>query len=76
MFQQRISISSFEIIKKLVQEDLGISFLYEAVARDHMELAHFSCPPLTGVHEFNIVYLKNTQAAAVAGQFLAELHKS
>ena len=34
------------------------------------ELAQFSCPPLTGSHELNVVFLKNTNAAAAAKKFL------
>lgn len=51
-FQKQICISSFEIIKSLVSDGYGISFLYQAVIKDNENLAQFICPPLTGVHEF------------------------
>ena len=64
------SISSFELIKSLVKENYGISFLYEAVTKNAPNLAQFTCPPLTGEHELNVVYLKNTKAQKMAELFL------
>lgn len=69
-FQNQICISSFEIIKALVRDGYGISFLYQAVVKHDPALKHFTCPPLTGSHEFNVVFLKNTDAGRVAKQFL------
>ena len=63
-------ISSFKVIKELVRQGAGISFLYQAVVQNETELAQFSCPPLTGSHELNVVFLKNTNAAAAAKKFL------
>ena len=31
---------------------------------------HFTCPPLTGAHELNVVSLQNTRAAHYAREFL------
>lgn len=69
-FAEQICISSFEIIKTLVSDGGGISFLYEAVVKDDERLGRFLCPPLTGTHEFNVVFLKNTDAGQTAGHFL------
>ena len=63
-------ISSFKVIKELVRQGAGISFLYQAVVQNETELAQFSCPPLTGSHELNVVFLTNTNAAAAAKKFL------
>ena len=71
-FTRQINISSFEIIKELVRNHFGISFLYEAVVKKSAGLAQFTCPPLTGMHEFNVVYLKNTGAGEIAQQFLSK----
>lgn len=49
---------------------LGISFVYEAVVKDDPRFGRFFCPPLTGAHELNVVYLKNTDAGRWAHQFL------
>ena len=69
-FERRVCISSFKIIRELVTGNCGVSFLYEAVVRDAPQFGHFFCPPLTGVHELNVVYLKNTGAGAYARRFL------
>lgn len=60
-FARKITISSFEIIKELVRDGFGVSFLYEAVVKGRADLAQFTCPPLTGTHEFNVVYLKTQE---------------
>ncbi len=69
-FRADICISSFKLIRDLVREGQGVSFLYEAVVKSDADIAHFSCPPLTGVHELNVVCLKNTNAPALAHRFL------
>lgn len=69
-FSKRACISSFKLIKELVRRGDGISFLYEAVVKDDERFGRFSCPSLTGEHEFNVVFLKNTGAGALAEKFL------
>ena len=69
-FQKQICISSFEIIKSLVSDGYGISFLYQAVIKDNENLAQFICQPLTGVHEFNAVFLKGTDAGSMVKKFM------
>ena len=69
-FERRVCISSFKIIRELVAGGCGVSFLYEAVVKDEPAFGHFYCPPLTGVHELNVVFLKNTGAGAYARRFL------
>ena len=71
MFRATICISSFKIIRELVANGLGVSFLYEAVVGQDAQFGHFRCPPLTGSHELNVVYLKNTPAARYAHAFLS-----
>ena len=58
--------------EELVRDGFGVSFLYEAVVKGRADLAQFTCPPLTGTHEFNVVYLKNTGAGEIAQRFLAQ----
>lgn len=70
-FADRICISSFDIIKSLVSDGYGISFLYEAVVKNDGRLGSFQCPPLTGEREFHVVYLKNSHAKQLAKQFLS-----
>lgn len=63
-------ISSFKLICDLVADGFGISFLYEAVVRGDARFGHFFCPPLTGEHELNVVFLKHTDASRCARRFL------
>lgn len=69
-FRANVCISSFKLIRHLVSEDCGVSFLYEAVVKDDTQFGRFSCPPLTGVHELNVVCLKHTDAPTLAHRFL------
>lgn len=69
-FRANVCISSFKLIRHLVSEGCGVSFLYEAVVKNDAQFGHFSCPPLTGVHELNVVCLKNTNVPALARRFL------
>ena len=69
-FQSCVCISSFKIIRELVASGCGVSFLYEAVVKADAQFGHFFCPPLTGVHELNVVFLKNPGAGAYARRFL------
>ena len=47
-FRSNVCISSFKLIRHLVSEGCGVSFLYEAVVKNDAQFGHFSCPPLTG----------------------------
>ncbi|MGN0425951.1 MAG: LysR family transcriptional regulator [Acetatifactor sp.] len=69
-FADQSSISSFEIIKTLVSQGSGISFVFESVVKGDSRLGRFSCPPLTGTYPFHVVYLKNTDAHGRASEFL------
>lgn len=46
-FRANVCISSFKLIRHLVSEGCGVSFLYEAVVKNDAQFGHFSCPPLT-----------------------------
>lgn len=70
VFRANVCISSFKLIRHLVSEGCGVSFLYEAVVKNDAQFGHFFCPPLTGVHELNVVCLKNTNVPAFARRFL------
>lgn len=70
-FTDQVCISSSEIIKALVRDGCGISFLYEAVVSNDAGFGRFACPPLTGMHAFNVVFLKDTEAEKTARRFLS-----
>ena len=69
-FSSRVCVSSFKIIRELVASGCGVSFLYEAVVGEEPQFGKFSAPPLTGQHELNVVFLKNTGAGMYARKFL------
>lgn len=69
-FADQSSISSFEIIKSLVSQGRGISFVFESVVKGDSRLGRFYCPPLTGTNPFHVVYLKDTDARGRASEFL------
>ena len=71
-FRKVTCISSFKLIRELVSGDYGVSFLYEAVVKGDPLFGHFFCEPLTGAHEFSVVYLKNTTAGAYARAFFRD----
>ena len=70
-FSRTICISSFPVIRALTAANCGISFLYEAVVRGSPEIGSFTCPPLTGRHELNVVFLQHTGAGSLAREFVA-----
>ena len=72
-FSGTVCVSSFKIIRELVCAGYGISFVYAAVASDLPAPGRFFCPPLTGSHELNAVWLKGTDAGALARAFAAGL---
>ncbi len=62
-FQNRIEVSNMGAIRKLVAENCGISFLYEAVVKQELEREILYEIPVEGFQiqrEFNFVYLKNS----------------
>ncbi len=71
-FADQVCISSFTLIRELVREGCGISFLYEAVVKGDAGFGQFSCPPLTGMHDLNVVFLKHTDAGRAAHRFLRQ----
>jgi DNA-binding transcriptional LysR family regulator len=61
-FKKTICLSSFELIKKLVLEDMGISFVYESLAKSNKNLGVFTIQGTEILREFNYVFLEDTMA--------------
>ena len=59
-FRKKSQISSFKLISKAVAQNCGISFVYESVLKNNPELASFRIKDKVILHEFNYVFLKNT----------------
>lgn len=62
-FKNRIEVSNMGAIRKLVAQNCGISFLYQAVVEQELETGVLYQIPVEGFQiqrEFNFVYLKNS----------------
>ena len=66
-----LTLSSFSVIRELVNKQLGSSFLYQSVVGDDPAFGRFQAPPLTGEHAFYVVYLKHTHAGQYAHAFFS-----
>ena len=69
LFAKTVYISSFKLIRELVADGLGISFVYKSIVGDDSSFGTFEVEDFGKTHEFNIVYLKNTQARKYAQMF-------
>lgn len=58
-FRRHITISTFSVIPDLVRKNLGVSFVFEILARSS-GLATFSLEGSNIQREFNFIYLKNS----------------
>lgn len=68
-------IGNLNVIKELVKENLGISFMYETATRDLIEKRLLNELPLkdfSAVREFNFVYSLNSQYEETFLKFLEE----
>ena len=62
-FNKVVEVSNMSAIKKMVSNNLGISFMFEVVARKEIEsntLSRINLLNYTEQREFNFVYLKNS----------------
>jgi len=62
LFKRVTVLSSFQPLKKLVSNGLGISFVYQSIADSNENPGCFTLENMTSEHEFTIVWLKNTTA--------------
>ena len=62
-FKRVICMSSFSLILKLLQQDLGISFAYSAVCDGKDDIAVFHLDGLSEIKSFHFVYLKGADVA-------------
>lgn len=59
-FKKISTISSFKIIQEAVENNIGISFVYETIPLQNKNLATFKIKNCKIFHELNYVFLKNT----------------
>ena len=58
-------ISSLHLIRKMVSNGMGISFVYRSVADEKEDLSVFRMKDSPIFHEFNYVFLKNSKAISL-----------
>lgn len=68
-FSRTVCISSFRVMCRLIEKNIGISFVYKSVAESSDALSIFTINGLSVAHEFCYVYLKNTDAIQLINQF-------
>ena len=68
-FRKQVSISSFALIKALVEEGAGVSFAYQAIAQSDEALGVFQMGEAEIRREFNYVFLKNTKVEGLIDAF-------
>ena len=66
----RVIDISFKLIRELVLKGVGISLLYQSVVDNDERFGTFQVEDMNLEHEFNIVYLKNTNAKKYVELFL------
>ncbi len=68
-FSRVISVSSFALIKHLLLKEVGVTFAYRAVAQEDRAFDFFTIHDAPSMHEFNFVYLKDTNAHSYVDKF-------
>ncbi len=68
-FNRRIQTNSFKAITELVSDNIGISFVYESVAKSAKGISRFHIKGVDISHEFSCVHLKNAQVPAFIDYF-------
>ncbi len=71
-FRRKSIISSFGLIEKAVMANLGVSFVYESVAKHNKNLAIFTIKGVNIENAFNYVYLKGTDLHEILELLQAE----
>ena len=61
-FTKISTINSLHVIEKMVEQNLGISFVYESIPKQNHQLAMFQIQNQHLHHEFNYVFLKHAKA--------------
>lgn len=68
-FSRVVSVSEFSLLAGLVASGVGISFVYDAVAKHEPEVDRFSIDGISPIHELNYVFLKHTVAPSLIEEY-------
>lgn len=67
-FGQQATINSYPLIEQAVASGLAVSFVYDVIPQQRPNLATFHIKEQRILHEFNYVFLKNTNGKALIAQ--------
>ena len=73
-FRSYVEIGTINAVKKLIMEDIGISFIYRFVVQDDIDaglLSQIHIHSFSSFHLFNFAWMKNSFFAPSSLQFLA-----
>ena len=73
-FRSYVEIGTINAVKKLIMEDIGISFIYRFVVQDDIDagrLSQIHIHNFSSFHLFNFAWMKNSFFAPSSRQFLA-----
>ena len=74
-FSRQLCISDFPLIKELVADGQGISFVYQAVVCPKDRLCTFSVNHQIWSRELHYVFLQNTNTMSLIEDFIGDWHK-
>ena len=72
LFSRVICASSFSLLTRFVEENLGITFAYSVVGEGRPEIATFQLDCLCKWYEFNLVYMSGAQVAPLIRSVLGK----
>lgn len=70
VFSRIITSSSLHVIKSLARKNLGISFVYETVAKSDSTLSTFNVKGMSSSHDFSAVWIDGTGSRKDLDDFL------
>lgn len=70
IFSKIITSSSLHVIKSLARRNLGISFVYEAVAKSDSALSTFNVKVMSLSHDFSAVWIDGADSRKDLDGFL------
>ena len=73
-FAKTTTISSFSLIENIVEKDYGVSFVYESIPRQNEKISTFRIENRILKHEYNYVFLKNSNVRVVIEKMEKNIH--
>ncbi len=70
-FKSKFQTNSFKTIIDLVSSDMGISFVYESIFNNSVNIGKFEVNGINSLHNFTCVYLKDTEPSEFLKYFIS-----